>query len=276
MTLGNTAGNATYERLKQFTGELVNSSANIKGLGFQAHIGGAPNSIYEVLETLDDFYDSFGIRSKITEYDLPTFVDEELAGNYLRDFLTAIYSHESTDGFLFWSFWDGQTYMNKGSNLYRNDWTETKAHAAFVDLLFNEWWTEENYAADANGLISDRVFKGLYEVSYRCDGELVTETFPITEDTTIYIICDNLSTPIEDVSLPQIKIFPNPSNGILQINRSNNEEAIIRLFDTTGKTILEKNITDSEIILDIQDVKGLYFLEIKSDRANHIEKIVFE
>jgi len=137
---------------------------DIEGIGFQGHIGGFPNGIPSVLETLDDFYNEFGLKAKITEFDLPSFVDEETAAQYLGDFLTAIFSHESMNGFLFWNFWDGATYMNEGANLFRRDWSRTPASETFINLLFKEWWTEESLRTSSEGTVDMRVFKGTYEI----------------------------------------------------------------------------------------------------------------
>ena len=162
LSLGNTAGDAQYDLLKRNVGELVASGVNIEGVGFQSHIGGGLLSIYDVLNVLDDFYNSFGLKAKVTEFDLPNVVSEDLAAQYLRDFMTAIFSHVSMDGFLFWSFWDGATYMNPGANLFRDDWSMTPAGETFVDLLFNEWWSDEIVFSGSDGLAELRPFKGTF------------------------------------------------------------------------------------------------------------------
>lgn len=277
MTLGNTEGSQLYERLKQYTSELVNSPADMEGIGFQAHISGSPNSIYDIIATLDDFHSSFGLKAKITEFDLPSFVNEELAANYLRDFMTAIYSHESTDGFLFWNFWDGQTYMNEGSNLYREDWSETPAHAAFVDLLFNEWWSKEALGTSIEGIANARVFKGLYEISYECDGILIKDTINITEARNYEIVCDNITTDVNHIKKKEsINIFPNPSQGSLNIERTANTLAHIRVFDLVGKNLMQTTTTDSHLVFNLKGLTGTYFVEIKTDEGLVVEKIVVQ
>ena len=192
-------GDINYDNLKLFTRELLDAGVDLEGLGFQGHIGGFPNGIPSVLEVLDDFHNEFGLKAKITEFDLPSFVAEETAGQYLGDFLTAIFSHESMNGFLFWSFWDGATYMNEGSNLFRIDWSQTPAGDAFMDLVFNEWWTDESLTTSSEGLIDTRVFKGLYEIVYEVNGELIRDTINITEDTNFEITANNISTKINDL-----------------------------------------------------------------------------
>jgi GH35 family endo-1,4-beta-xylanase len=276
MTLSQNAGDVLYDRLKQYTQELVDAGVDIEGIGFQGHIGGSPNSIYEVLATLDDFHQSFGLKAKITEFDLPSFVDEQLAADYLRDFLTAIFSHESVDGFLFWSFWDGQTYMNAGSNLYRQDWSETPAHTAFVDLLFNEWWTEESHLSEANGQIDTRVFKGLYEISYECDGTIVRDTLSITDLMDYTITCDNISTNTKEVEQKEFKVFPNPSNGNLRVESSSSAPTTINVVDVNGKIIRTVDLMESSFQLDLTDLKGIYFLEFRTMNNLQYERILIE
>ena len=115
---------------------------------------------------------------------MPEYVSEDLAANYLRDFLTAIYSHPSTDGFLFWNFWDGASWLNTGCNFYRLDWRETPAKDTFVDLLFNEWWVDERAQTTANGVARINGFKGIYEIAYTCDGTTIRDTVNLVDPVT--------------------------------------------------------------------------------------------
>lgn len=274
MTVGNVAGNATYERLKSYTQELIDAGVKLDGIGFQAHIGAAPNSIYDVIGTLDDFYDSFGTKAKITEFDLPTFIDPDLAGDYLRDFMTAVYSHPSAEGFLFWSFWDGQTYMNTGANLYREDWTETPAHASFVDLLFNEWWTEMQLISDDAGLGSIRGFKGDYEISYVCNGEPVTEVISLTQDMDFNIVCDNFTSSVNsNLSVLDVDVFPNPTAGEIRITRQQGDEMEIRIMDVMGRVKSAATVAGAQVVLNTNLSDGLYFLECSTEKGKVVKKL---
>ncbi|MEM6700121.1 MAG: endo-1,4-beta-xylanase, partial [Bacteroidota bacterium] len=78
ITLNNTGGGG-YDSLKLYISELLDAGVPLDGIGFQGHIGGFPNSIYDVLGTLDDFYNTFGLPAKITEFDMPKEMSEELA-----------------------------------------------------------------------------------------------------------------------------------------------------------------------------------------------------
>jgi len=273
----NGAGSVQYESLKQYVQELVDAGVDIEGVGFQCHIGGFPTGIPDVLATLDDFHNTFGLKAKITEFDMPSFVSEELGATYLRDFMTAIYGHPSVDAFLFWNFWDGSTWLNGGTNLYRMDWTPTPSRDTFVDLLFNEWWTETQVVSSGQGLADARVFKGMYEISYICDGEVVRDTVSITENFNYTITCDNLATDTEDFQRQNIKIYPNPSQGTIHIELpSYSSKTDIRLFDLSGKTVLQTTASDDHFALQVNDFKGVYFLELKQEGAVFVEKVVID
>lgn len=269
-------GNVNYDNLKLFTRELIDAGVDIEGLGFQGHINGFPNGIPSVLETLDDFYNEFGLKAKITEFDLPSFVEEDLAAQYLRDFMTAIFSHESMNGFLFWSFWDGATYMNEGTNLFRLDWSQTPAGDAFVDLVFKEWWTKENLIASADGAIQTSVFKGLHEISYESDGAIITDTVNIIADTTLVIVAPNISTPTTELDADQALaiVYPNPAKAQLFIEKLSPDEVTIRLFDLRGKLLLEQR-SDARIAkLDVAHLTGLFIVEVFDGEKTVSKKVV--
>ena len=245
----NTApGNVTYDALKQYIQELIDADAPIEGIGFQGHIGAFPNGIPSVLATLDDFYNSFGLKAKITEFDMPDAVSEELGAKYLSDFLTAVFSHPSINGFLFWSFWDGATYMNPGTNLYRMDWSETPAHDAFVDLVFNQWWTDEILSTDATGKVSLAAFKGQYQISYECNGEKIQQDIELSEDNVINIVCNNSPNSVDNFENDNlIKIYPNPNAGLLTIEGLADKFEVLKIYSLSGKEVFSQKINGNKI-----------------------------
>jgi len=249
-----------YIQLKEFLAELINEGAPVEALGFQGHIGTFPNSILDVQATLDDFYNSFGLPAKITEFDLPDTVSEELAAQYLKDFMTMIFSHPSMEGFLFWSFWDGATYKNPGANLFREDWSMTPAGDAFVDLVFDEWWTEDEALLE-NGTANFQAYKGRYEIAYQCDGVLVQEEIELTSDTTLQINCDNLSTSVLGNSQKRFSIHPNPGAGEIQITRNATKATTLHVYNSLGQLILTKDVNGTNATIQINQ-SGIYTLEI--------------
>jgi len=259
-------GNGNYDNLKKFTSELLNAGVALEGLGFQGHIGGFPNGIPSVLETLDDFHQEFGLKAKITEFDMPTFVDEATAAQYLGDFLTAIFSHESMDGFLFWSFWDGATWIQGGtkSNFFQQNWAANASLDVFVNLVFNEWWTNETITSSSEGIADIRAFKGMYEIVYEFDGETVRDTINLTADTTLEVIGNNISTRIEALEEGNTlaTVYPNPTSTQLIVDRKGNDLATIQLFDITGKKVLEQATTNLKTALSVAHLQGIHIVKI--------------
>ncbi len=271
-------GNGNYDNLKLFTRELLDAGVDLEGIGFQGHIGGFPNGIPSVLETLDDFHLEFGLKAKITEFDLPTTVEEELAGDYLRDFMTAIFSHESMDGFFFWSFWDGATYMNKGANLFRFNWQRSPAGDAFVDLVFNEWWTDESIVTNTEGVAASNVFKGLYEVNYLLDGAMKRDTLSITEPTDISIVVDPITTAIDNISKEReyIVLYPNPVDSHIIIKQLEQKHMHVRLLNLGGQVLQEQWTEALEIDLYVENLKGLFIVEIEYEGGVFSKTVVIQ
>ncbi|MFK7932204.1 MAG: endo-1,4-beta-xylanase [Saprospiraceae bacterium] len=276
LSVNNTAGDLQYDQLKQFIGELVAAGAPIDGIGFQGHIGGAPNDITSVLTTLDDFYDAYGLRAKITEFDLPSFVNEELGAQYMRDFMTAIFSHPSIDAFLFWNFWDGATWQNGGTNLYRQDWSETPAHATFVDLLFNEWWTNTELVSDASGTARENVFKGRYEISYQCGGQIIRDTIQVNEAMNYTIQCDELASPTVEILNNNLEIFPNPATDLLILKLPQFATGTATIFNQQAQMIHTQEVEQpsNNIRILLPKESGVYYLEWKDGSANLTKKFI--
>ncbi|MEM7656136.1 MAG: endo-1,4-beta-xylanase [Bacteroidota bacterium] len=273
LSLQQEAGSPQYEGWKSKIQELVDAGVELEGIGFQSHIGGFPNGIPSVLNTLDDFHTTFGLKAKITEFDLPSFVDESLGATYLRDYLTASFSHPSVDGFLFWNFWDGATWLNSGTNLYRLDWTPTMSRDTFVNLVFDQWWTQESLVSNASGQAQVRAFKGTYEISYRCNGQLVRDTVEVTEDMSWNIVCDDLAASREE-PLADIVLFPNPTTGYLELQRDQADPIRLQLLDVRGRMVWKSQEVGTNIRLDLSMYpKGMYYLHLQRATGQAVRKI---
>ncbi len=80
------------------------------------------------------------------------------------------------------------------------------------------------------------------------------------------------------------KTYPNPSNGIINIEWNDSESGNVnaQLYDLSGKLILEKNYTSNKTftnkeVLDLSNLNvGNYFLKIESDQKVGMEKIILQ
>ncbi|MEL6674440.1 MAG: endo-1,4-beta-xylanase [Bacteroidota bacterium] len=271
------AGAPQYDSLKAFIQELLDAGVDMEGIGFQCHIGGFPNGIPTVLQTWDDFHQAFGLKAKVTEFDMPSFVDETVAATYLRDFLTATFSHPSMDGFLFWNFWDGSTWLNAGTNLFRQDWSATPAADTFSHYLFTEWWTEEELTTDQNGIQEIRAFKGKYEIVYQCENSVVRDTIFLSDDLTYTISCDNITTSVPEDLESRINVYPNPARHQLHIELEMAQQARLLVIDLHGKSMITSHFTGQTLQVSVADwPRGMYVLLIETEGRQYQKRFVLE
>ena len=80
-----------------------------------------------------------------------------------------------------------------------------------------------------------------------------------------------------------IKVYPNPTNGQLKIkNYELKEIGVIEIFDVFGRIVVEASlcvrpseIEQSEIEIDVSQLSsGVYFVKIKTDKGELIEKVI--
>ena len=154
--------------------DIRNRGGPVTGMGFQGHFDESSlTAIPRVYEILEEFATAFpDMDFRITEYDVTT-ENEALQADYLRDFLTIVFSHPQVVGFQFWGFWAGRHWRPEGA-LYAEDWTPRQQVQAYKDLL-RSWHSTFSLTANEGGEVSGRGFKGEYA------GEVVTEegTFSI-------------------------------------------------------------------------------------------------
>jgi len=142
---------------------LQAAGAPIDGLGMQGHFH--PDSLTgpEQVWSIMDRFTHLGIPIQITEYDLDTS-DRLLQRDYLRDFMTAVFAHESATDFIQWGFWAGAHWRPEAA-LFDLDWTIRPHGEEYIRLVFDEWWTDELLSSDPNGLATLRAFLGDYEIT---------------------------------------------------------------------------------------------------------------
>ncbi|HTV23106.1 MAG TPA: endo-1,4-beta-xylanase [Polyangiaceae bacterium] len=155
---GTTAHRDHYEKMIQL---LADKKAPFDGIGMQGHFGSsltAPDDLMAIL----DRYGKFGKDIAVTEFDV-VLEDEELAGNYVRDFYTVLFSHPRVTTLVMWGFWDAN-HWKKNAVMYRDDMTLKPGGQAYKDLVLGKWRTNEKGATDQKGQFVTRGFKGKYEI----------------------------------------------------------------------------------------------------------------
>lgn len=156
---------------------LLDNGAPVEAIGEQGHIGGTPPPIEKVVERLDRFA-QLGLPIQISEFDINSN-DDEFKARYLHDFMTAVYSHPSTIGFVQWGFWEGAHWFPVAA-LWDEQW-KLRAHGkVYTDLVTKTWTTNTDGRTDKNGNYVLRAFTGDYEVVVRHSGKEVRKAVVLT------------------------------------------------------------------------------------------------
>ncbi len=148
---------------------LREAGAPIEGIGMQGHLGVGTASPLRMWEIYDRFYDQFNVPIAITELDVLND-DEELQAMYLRDVMIASFAHPAIESIVFWGFWDGR-HWKKNCPLYNEDWSEKKGLKVYKDLVFNQWWTNEQVTTSSQGDAKLRGFLGEYDITVTTNGQ---------------------------------------------------------------------------------------------------------
>ena len=85
------------------------------------------------------------------------------------------------------------------------------------------------------------------------------------------------STSVEELQISGFEIYPNPTNGVLFIKSDNFAIVNVKVINTLGELVLEKQIGIHDNKIDISNMsKGIYYLEFYNDKLIETKKIVLE
>lgn len=146
---------------------LQKAKAPIEAIGFQCHMGSRPISPERLLKGLDRF-SKFGIPIVVTEFDMET-AESDLQARYMRDFMTALFSHPSVANITQWGFWQGSHWMPNAA-LWDNEWKIRPHGQVYLDLIHKQWSTKAAVSAKSDGSATVRAFYGTYNVTIQGKG----------------------------------------------------------------------------------------------------------
>jgi GH35 family endo-1,4-beta-xylanase len=156
---------------------LKDHGAPVDGIGIQSHGAGGITPPARMLQQLDRFAE-FGTIS-ITEFDV--VAGEKDQAERTHDFMVMAFSHPAVETFIMWGFWDGQHYR-KNAPVFRKDWTLKPSGQVYKDLVFKQWWTNENGTTAVDGSFKLRGFLGDYEITVTSGGKTVTQPLKLIKE----------------------------------------------------------------------------------------------
>lgn len=104
------------------------------------------------------------------------------------------------------------------------------------------------------------------EYGYNDSGDRISRTI-INLKSASFTNGSNESTQeplVEQIGLQEAKIYPNPTKGLLRVELPSlqNQNGIIRVFDSNGKLIIEKTASISNQVELFNHPSGFYFMQI--------------
>lgn len=144
--------------------EALNAAGfTVAGLGNQSHFHESYLPSPEHLLAVTDQFAKVAPHQSITEYDIVTTEDEELAADYTRDVLISVFSHPAYTSFLLWGFWERSHWKPEAAS-WSKDWSIRKRGEVLEEWIGRRWHTEVTLQTDAAGGVKWRGFPGWYEV----------------------------------------------------------------------------------------------------------------
>lgn len=129
-----------------------------------------------------------------------------------------------------------------------------------------------------NGLSFDMTLTEIMEITNGPSRNLVYVP-PHTSKALGTFIVEFSGTPVNSIKTLEMgsKIFPNPSNGIIQIDLEYSfiiADAEYSIVDVQGHIMLNNNLTESKTTIDISHLpEGIYFIELKNKTDKFVKKI---
>ncbi|MUV59348.1 endo-1,4-beta-xylanase [Halobacterium sp. CBA1126] len=200
--MGALGGQWQRSQYLDYVEHLVENDYPIDGIGFMGHHQqqwGQMLDMDNLLSGIDQFAE-FDLPLLVTEFDIQILdrrnaQDVDVQVDYTRDFLTALFSKEAVEGVVSWGFWEEDHWRPSGA-YYDSDWTLRENGEQFLDLVFDEWWTEETGETGDDGVYATRGFKGDYRVTAE-KGALSGET-TVTVDDDADTVTVELTPPGRD------------------------------------------------------------------------------
>lgn len=160
--------------------KLLADGVKIDGIGNQAHFHSSHLPSPEEMLANSDRFAKLVPALQLTEFDVNTEGDEQLAADFTRDILITTFSHPAYTGMVMWGFWEG-AHWKPETALWRKDWSEKPAAKVWRDLVCGEWRTKKTMKTDAEGHVKLRGFYGRYEITVKARGATERLSVPLNQ-----------------------------------------------------------------------------------------------
>lgn len=163
----------SMEEYYQVVQKLIKLNAKPDAVGFMSHFREEEFiAMGEIYKRLDKFA-ALVPHLQLTEFDIDV-TDNQLQADYLRDVMTIAYSHPAIFGIIMWNVWG-----NNNKALWNQDGTIKPAGEAWIDLVYNQWWTNITGKTKRSGRFEGRGFLGDYEITVKLGDKIKTVKYQL-------------------------------------------------------------------------------------------------
>ena len=152
---------------------LRDAGALLDGIGIQSHFTADLPSPQALFGTLERF-SKLGLPIESTELTV-NLEDRQLQADYLRDYMTVLFSHPNVNGITLWGFW-AKGHWRPQSAFFEEDWSMRPVGHAFNELVHKQWTTRASTSTNPMGLAHFRGFCGTYDVTVTTDNGQIQKT----------------------------------------------------------------------------------------------------
>ena len=156
-------------------------------------------------------------------------------------------------------------------NVGRMPW---QADVSEVSVVINNSIIESAYLLDQNGYEVKEIYVGKDE-----DNTSYKEIF--VPRNGMYVIADTRPATVTSLDLDdfgQIRIYPNPSEGLLKIESAKDSKMfdVVEVLNLTGKALKKFKVKSGQEIFDLRLPDGIYLIKLKlNGQVIRTEKILF-
>jgi hypothetical protein len=188
---------------------------------------------------------------------LGIFIEYLPGGNTTSDTINYLSASGDINPFAFYYYREGNTSAPQGYFIQDYDSTSTNCS----NFLFNT----TRYAAHAG------------TSAWRNDQTSINMNY----SHLIWVAASGTSTmTIQDADLSTVSVFPNPSNGVVNVELNATTSAAVTVVDVLGQVIYSANtnfVAGQRQMIDLSNnAKGMYILSIEGEGVNTVERITIK
>jgi GH35 family endo-1,4-beta-xylanase len=230
---------------------LLDSGIDLDGIGFQSHwkVTSSKNgtiSAGRMLELLNLYADILP-SLRITEFDYAQSQgwSDQAQADFFYKFLKTTFSHPAVEQFIMWGFWDRLHWSEPPqAPLFDRDFNKKPGYDVWMNLVFDQWWTEKSGTTGDSGTYATDAFLGKHEITIKTGAGSVTKHVSLTDSdgtTTVTVPVNGSESGIELPSIDGAQPGDPDSDGVYEDLNGNNRidfDDVVTYFEHMDEPVI--------------------------------------